>query len=155
LAPRSARGFFDSCALYGVYIGCRKPPAPGRTERRKSTGRHFRRVSLAHAAASRGYGIQPDFPLHPDLALTEKERLRRTALMAQINLAYKRGDLHAIERLIKEYGEDPEAIVGEDVASRIVKNHSPALPSCDAESNKWSRNSMLSSKLMFINSGKP
>ncbi len=41
--------------------------------------------------------------------------------MAQINLAYKRGDLAAIERLIKEYGEDPEAIVGEDVASRIVK----------------------------------
>lgn len=59
--------------------------------------------------------------LHPDLALTEKERLRRTTLMAQINLAYKRGDLDAIERIIKEYGEDPEAIVGEDVASRIVK----------------------------------
>jgi len=60
--------------------------------------------------------------LHPDLALTEKERLRRTALMAQINLAYKRGDLNAIELIIKEYGEEPEAIVGEDVASRIVKS---------------------------------
>jgi hypothetical protein len=59
--------------------------------------------------------------LHPDLALAERERLRRTALMAQVNLAYKRGDLKAIERIMKEYGEDPEAIVGEDVASRIVK----------------------------------
>ncbi|MGB4101456.1 MAG: molecular chaperone DnaJ [Alphaproteobacteria bacterium] len=59
--------------------------------------------------------------MHPDLALTEKERLRRTSLMAQINLAYHRGDLASIERLIKEYGADPEAIVGEDVASRIVK----------------------------------
>ena len=59
--------------------------------------------------------------MHPDLAVTEIERLRRTALMAQINLAYKRGDLQAVERLIKEHGEDPEAIVGEDVASRIVK----------------------------------
>jgi hypothetical protein len=59
--------------------------------------------------------------LHPDLALTKKERLRRTALMAQVNLAYKRGDLNAIEKIMKEYGEDPEAIVGEDVASRIVK----------------------------------
>jgi len=59
--------------------------------------------------------------LHPDLALTQKERLRRTALMAQVNLAYKRGDLKAIERIMKEYGEDPQAIVGEDVASRIVK----------------------------------
>jgi hypothetical protein len=59
--------------------------------------------------------------LHPDLALTEKERLRRTALMAQVNLDYKRGDLSAIERIIRENGEDPEAIVGEDVGSRIVK----------------------------------
>lgn len=59
--------------------------------------------------------------LHPDLALTEKERLRRTALTTQINLAFKRGDLNAIERIIKEYGEDPEAIAGEDVASRIIK----------------------------------
>ena len=41
--------------------------------------------------------------------------------MAQVNLAYERGDLATIEKLIKEYGEDPEAIVGEDVASRIVK----------------------------------
>jgi hypothetical protein len=59
--------------------------------------------------------------LHPDLALTEKERLRRTALMAQVNLAYKRGDQNTIERIMKEYGEDPESIVGEDVASQIVK----------------------------------
>ncbi len=59
--------------------------------------------------------------MHPDLALTEKERLRRTALMTQINLAYKQGELATIERLIKEYGADPEAIVGEDVAARIVK----------------------------------
>lgn len=59
--------------------------------------------------------------LHPDLALTEKERLRRTALMAQVNLAYKQGDLSTIERIIRENGEDPEAIVGEDVGSRIIK----------------------------------
>lgn len=59
--------------------------------------------------------------LHPDLALTERERQRRTTLMAQVNLAYKRGDLNAIERIVKDYGEDPEAIVGEDVASLIVK----------------------------------
>ena len=59
--------------------------------------------------------------MHPDLALTEKERLRRTELMAQVNLAYKRGDQNAIEKIISEYGQDPEAILGEDVASRIVK----------------------------------
>lgn len=59
--------------------------------------------------------------MHPDRATSEPERLRRTALMAQVNLAYERGDQKAIETLVAEYGQDPEAIVGEDVASRIVK----------------------------------
>ncbi|MDO8464204.1 MAG: J domain-containing protein [Gallionella sp.] len=59
--------------------------------------------------------------MHPDRATSEPERQRRTALMAQVNLAYERGDQPAIEKLIKEYGQDPEAITGGDVASRIVK----------------------------------
>lgn len=59
--------------------------------------------------------------MHPDRATNEPERLRRTALMAQVNVAYERGDQQAIEKLIKEYGHDPEAITGGDVASRLVK----------------------------------
>lgn len=59
--------------------------------------------------------------MHPDRATTESERLRRTALMAQVNLAYERGNQKAIEKLVAEYGQDPEAITGGDVASRIVK----------------------------------
>ena len=59
--------------------------------------------------------------MHPDRATNEPERLRRNTLMAQVNVAYERGDQVAIEKLIKDYGRDPEAIVGEDVASRIVK----------------------------------
>jgi hypothetical protein len=59
--------------------------------------------------------------IHPDLAVTEKDRLRRTELMKQLNLAYERSDLIAIEKIISEYREDPDAVVGEDVASRIVK----------------------------------
>jgi hypothetical protein len=59
--------------------------------------------------------------MHPDLALSEPERQRRTRLMAALNLAYERGDLKEIERLVAEFGPDPEAIVGEDIGSRIVK----------------------------------
>ena len=59
--------------------------------------------------------------MHPDLAISEPERQRRTKLMAALNLAYERGDLKEIERLMAEFGQDPEAIVGEDVASLIVK----------------------------------
>lgn len=59
--------------------------------------------------------------MHPDRASSDSERLRRTALMAQVNLAYERGDQQAIEKLVAEYGQDPEAITGGDVASRLVK----------------------------------
>jgi len=59
--------------------------------------------------------------MHPDLAISEHERLRCTKLMALVNLAYKSGDQRAIEKLIEEFGQDPEAIVGEDVGSCIVK----------------------------------
>jgi hypothetical protein len=59
--------------------------------------------------------------MHPDRATTDAERVRRNALMAQVNRAYESGDQIAIEKLIIEFGHDPEAIAGEDVASRIVK----------------------------------
>lgn len=59
--------------------------------------------------------------IHPDRATSESERQRRTVLMAQVNRAYEVGDQKAIEKLMIEYGQDPEAIQGEDVASRIVK----------------------------------
>ena len=59
--------------------------------------------------------------LHPDRATTELERQRRTVLMAQVNLAYERGDQAALEKLIIEFGEDPEAITGVDAASRMMK----------------------------------
>lgn len=60
--------------------------------------------------------------MHPDRATTEPERLRRNALMAQVNLAYEKGEQKAIEKLMLEFGHDPEAIAGEDVASKIVKS---------------------------------
>jgi hypothetical protein len=59
--------------------------------------------------------------MHPDLAISDHERQRRNKLMAALSLAYEKGDLREIERLVVEFGHDPEAIVGEDVASRIVK----------------------------------
>ncbi|HEX5363393.1 MAG TPA: J domain-containing protein [Gallionella sp.] len=59
--------------------------------------------------------------MHPDRAVTEAERQRRTDLMAQVNRAYENGDQRTIERMIDAYGQDPEAIAGDDIGSRIVK----------------------------------
>lgn len=60
--------------------------------------------------------------MHPDRATSEAERERRTQLMAQVNLAYERGDQATLEKLVIEFGEDPEAITGVDTASRMMKS---------------------------------
>jgi len=60
--------------------------------------------------------------MHPDRATSEAERARRTQMMAQVNLAYERGDQAALEKLIIEFGEDPEAITGVDRESRMLKS---------------------------------
>jgi len=60
--------------------------------------------------------------MHPDRATSEAERARRTQMMAQVNLAYERGDQAALEKLVIEFGEDPEAITGVDAASRVMKS---------------------------------
>jgi hypothetical protein len=59
--------------------------------------------------------------MHPDRATTDAERDRRNIFMAQVNVAYGKGDQTAIEKLIIEFGQDPEAITGGDIASRLVK----------------------------------
>lgn len=59
--------------------------------------------------------------MHPDRATSDSERVRRTQMMVKINLAYERGDRASIEKLMIEFGEDPEAITGVDAASRAKK----------------------------------
>ena len=56
-----------------------------------------------------------------DLATTDAERDRSNIFMAQVNVAYGKGELASIEKLIIEFGQDPEAITGGDIASRLVK----------------------------------
>lgn len=59
--------------------------------------------------------------LHPDTAGSDEERERRTRVMAAINQAYERGDAAAIQRIIDGEGARPEAIEGDDVASRLIR----------------------------------
>ncbi|WP_411728715.1 molecular chaperone DnaJ [Methyloglobulus sp.] len=59
--------------------------------------------------------------MHPNRATTDAERKRRTTIMAMVNVAYEKGDKATIEKLIIEFGHDPEAITGEDVSARLVK----------------------------------
>jgi hypothetical protein len=59
--------------------------------------------------------------LHPDLSTNERERQRRTELMALVNLAYERGDRATIEKLMNDFRQDPDTITGDDIGARLVK----------------------------------
>jgi hypothetical protein len=59
--------------------------------------------------------------MHPRTT-SDAECERRNLIMAQVNIAYAKGDLATIEKLILEFGQDPEAITGEDVAARLVRS---------------------------------
>jgi hypothetical protein len=59
--------------------------------------------------------------IHPDLATDEEERKLRTRLMVEANLAYERGDVAGLKRILSEWGNRPEAITGEGVASELVR----------------------------------
>lgn len=52
---------------------------------------------------------------------SDAERKRRNEIMAKVNRAYETGDLETIEKLIVEFGQDPEAILGDDIGSRMIK----------------------------------
>ena len=59
------------------------------------------------------------FPDH--FPANSEEHERRTMFMAKVNTAYSNRDQATIEKLIVEFGEDHEAITGEDVGSRLIK----------------------------------
>jgi hypothetical protein len=59
--------------------------------------------------------------VHPDLAADDAERARRTHVMAAVNEAYSRGDVAALQRILDGEIARPEGVVGDDVASRLVR----------------------------------
>lgn len=59
--------------------------------------------------------------VHPDLVIDEKERKRRTEIMAKLNEAYQNGDEQKLDQLLNEWQYDPENVSGEDIGSQIVK----------------------------------
>lgn len=59
--------------------------------------------------------------VHPDLADTDQARAIRTRVMAEVNNAYRDGDLERLLRLESEWHNDPHAITGDDVAANLVR----------------------------------
>lgn len=59
--------------------------------------------------------------IHPDLAVDEKERLRRQKLMADANRAYEEGDEVKLKAILAEWESSPESVKGEGIAVELVR----------------------------------
>ncbi|MBZ5523461.1 MAG: hypothetical protein LAP21_14600 [Acidobacteriia bacterium] len=59
--------------------------------------------------------------LHPDLSRDDDDRKIRERLMTEANLAYANGDEAKLRAILEEYDSSPDAVVGTDVASELVR----------------------------------
>ena len=59
--------------------------------------------------------------VHPDLADSGEERLRRNKVMAEVNEAYAVGDEARLRAILREWQSRPEAVEGEGPAAELVR----------------------------------
>ncbi len=59
--------------------------------------------------------------IHPDLATDEKERSRRTHLMAEVNRAYQDSDAERLQAILREWESSPETVMGDGTGAELVR----------------------------------
>ena len=59
--------------------------------------------------------------VHPDLASTDEERMRRHTWMSRLNDAYKHQDEGALQAILADWEASPESVQGEGVAGDLVR----------------------------------
>ena len=59
--------------------------------------------------------------VHPDNATDEADRAVRNRLMAEANLAYRRGDADALRKILEEYKSSPESVKGDGAAADLQR----------------------------------
>ena len=58
---------------------------------------------------------------HPDLAIDEGDRQRRTKYMSEINEAYQNGDEDRLKRIMQEFEASPDSVSGQGVGADLVR----------------------------------
>ncbi|MGD0832346.1 MAG: hypothetical protein ABR907_15535 [Terracidiphilus sp.] len=108
-------------------------PSATATQRAQETRKQAQETHEAtHGEASKARDFQPSADLrslfreaakriHPDFAKDEADQQHRTRLMAQLNDAYSQGDADTIQRILDEFGNSPESVVGEGIGAELVR----------------------------------
>jgi hypothetical protein len=88
----------------------------GEATRDEDDGEHAREdpemKALFRASAKR---------FHPDLATGERDRERRTMLMAELNRLYAAGEANGIRRMLEREEMAPEAVAGDGIGARLIR----------------------------------
>jgi hypothetical protein len=59
--------------------------------------------------------------IHPDLALDAAEKEKRHALMAKLNEAYSAGDQNRLNKLVEDFRDSPDLIMGDSLGDQFVR----------------------------------
>jgi hypothetical protein len=109
-----------------------RPSATADQQAQETRKRAEETHEASHGEASKARDFQPSADLrslfreaakrlHPDFAKDEADRLLRTRLMAQANVAYSQGDAEALQRILDEFGNSAESVQGEGVGAELVR----------------------------------
>jgi hypothetical protein len=85
-----------------------------------------------HGEASKARDFQPSADLkslfrevakriHPDFARDDADQQHRTRLMVQANEAYTLGDAETLQRILDDYQESSESVMGEGIGAELVR----------------------------------
>jgi hypothetical protein len=59
--------------------------------------------------------------IHPDFAKSPAEQQHCTRLMARANVAYTRGDVEALQRILDDFHETSDSLYGESTAAELIR----------------------------------
>ncbi len=59
--------------------------------------------------------------IHPDLALDANEKAKRHGLMAKLNEAYSAGDQNRLNKLVEDFRDSPDLIMGDSIGDQFVR----------------------------------
>jgi len=108
------------------------PSAAWKAQAEEARQRASQTYEDAHGAAAEAYDFAPSIDLkkayrdtakqvHPDLATDAADLERRTRFMADANRAYEACDLEALERILDEYQDGAEAVIGEGIGAELIR----------------------------------
>ena len=59
--------------------------------------------------------------VHPDFSKDSVDQERRTRFMTEANRAYEAGDADALQRILDEYQDGPDAVEGEGIGAELIR----------------------------------